>query len=104
MSVDEVVRFYRKVESDPTLQEKLKGLTASDKATAARELSRLAAQVGYYFEAALVEPFLSESRELSDEELQAVVGGQGAPQPLSPPVNVVYVAASLIFLPSIFGE
>ena len=79
MSVDQVKRFFEKVDGDKALQAKLKALSDRRKAqadAAKAEVLRIAAEAGFQFTASdLAKARTERARELSMEDLRAVAGG-----------------------------
>ena len=91
MSVENVKKFFEKVEGDKELKAKLAALGEKRKAqeaAAVAELVKLAAAAGYAFTAAdLAQARKQAASELSEEELKAVAGG-GVPYWVAPcPLN-----------------
>jgi predicted ribosomally synthesized peptide with nif11-like leader len=95
MAAKNVIAFYDQVVADPALQEQLKAAlvgAADSKATVAERVARLAVEAGHSVTAQEVETAMREvetapARDLSDTELEAVVGGVAATQPKTPPAE-----------------
>ena len=80
MASQELENFLKLVNQDPTLQEQLR--EAPDREAGIKIALQLGSEKGYSFTEADVQNFLAEAqkeaRELSDEELESVAGGDYA--------------------------
>ena len=82
MATRNVIEFAQRLETDAELRRKVEGVKATDKNTALAAVSRIASEAGITVSPADLEAGFAQfaSGELGGADLDAVVGGVGAPQ------------------------
>ena len=74
MSEEQLKAFLEKVKADTSLQEKLKAAASPD------AVVEIAKEAGFAITAEDIQSMQSQSRELSDEQLEGAAGGRGGTQ------------------------
>src|SRR6478735_5091324 len=82
MATPNVIEFAQRLETDAALRRKVEGVTAPDTGAALSAVARIAGEVGLAFTPAELAAGYKQlgSGELGAADLDAVVGGAGAPQ------------------------